>query len=482
MPPSNEHSGEPGSNGGTGPLPIISDGERETVRTTTVDGIDGTVADTDGTVVEVARTPRVRVHDALSTAREEGFDELQRIPVAGLLDQLATAGALFLGEGSPARDASLDPFETYRRRVTEATGLPAGWVETSAHWLAVGLRHAAESLRAQSPTGDLDVYDDPAYTRETTVGLAFTPRVRVLGASMPANDPTVYAWPALALAMKIPVVLRPSSRDPFTAIRLARALLAAGVPPAAVHVLPGDRSVGETICREADHALAFGGAEAVAPFRDDPTVETYGPGESVAILGRDPTDRELDTLARGVLRAGGRACFNLTRIVATDGCDADAVAEGLAARLSNADAGPIHDESTDVSGFVNRETAVEIDGAIEEIEGWDVTAADRSARLVERDGVSRLFPTVLRTDDLVPELPFPFVGVTERDREALPDCLDGAYLAVAIGDDEVERRLVRSPEFRKVYAGGYPASVDLRETHETYLASFCYETTTYDPA
>lgn len=456
-------------------LPVVSDGERETVRSTTVEGIDGPIA-------EVARAPTVRVRDALSTAREAGFDALADVPIAELLDRLATAGVLFLGEGAPSAGDPLEPFETYRRRVTEATGLPAGWVRTSAHWLAVGLRHAAESLRAQSPTGELDVYDDPTYTRETTVGLAFTPRVRVLGASMPANDPTVYAWPALALGMRIPIVLRPSDREPFTAVRLARALLAAGIPPSAVHVLPGDRSIGETICRETDHALAFGGAEAVAPFRDDPTVETYGPGESTAIIGRDPTDRELDTLARGVLRAGGRACFNLTRIVATGDCDPDALAEGVADRLAGADAGPLRDDRTDVPAFVDREAAVRIDDAIAAIDGTDVTAADRETRLVERDGAARLLPTVLRTDELAPEFPFPFVGVTERERSALPDRLEGAYLAVAIGDDDLERRLVRSPAFRKVYGGGYPAGVDLRETHETYLASFLYETTTYDPA
>lgn len=456
-------------------LPVVSDGERETVRTRTIDGLDGPVAD-------VARTPTVRVRDALSTARDGGFDALSDVPIDDLLDRLAAAGALFLGEGAPAAADSLEPFETYRRRVTEATGLPAGWVRTSAHWLAVGLRHAAEALRAQSPTGGLDVYDEPAYTRETTVGLAFAPRVRVLGASMPANDPTVYAWPALALGMRIPIVLRPSNRDPFTAIRLARALLAAGVPPSAVHVLPGDRSVGETICRESDHALAFGGRAATKPFRGDPTVETYGPGESIAILGRDPTARELDTLARGVRRAGGRACFNLTRIVATGGCDPDVVAAELADRLTDVDAGPLHAADTDVPGFVDREAAARIDDAVDTIDGTDLTAADREERLVERAGVTRLLPTVLRTDVLVPEFPFPFAGVTERDRTALPDCLDGAYLAVAIGDDDLEEQLVRSPAFRKVYGGGYPASVDLRETHETYLASFLYETTTYDPA
>jgi len=373
--------------------------------------------------------------------------------------------------------------------------LPAGWVANAGHWLAVGLRHAAESLRAQSPTGGLDVYDDPEYARESTVGLAFAPRVRVLGASMPANDPTVYAWPALALAMKVPIVVRPSDRDPFTAVRLARCLVAAGVPASAVHVLPGDRAVGERIVREADHALAFGSDAAVDPFRGDPTVEAYGPGESVAVVGREPTPGELDSLARGVVRSGGRACFDLTRAVATGDCDADALARELAERLADATVGPLHDTATDVPGFVDGDDATGIDDRVADLPGTDVTARfrdDGEERLVAPDdgedpttslddGAALLRPTVLRTPALVPELPFPFVGVTERDREALPDCLDGAYLGVVVGDAAVEERFVRSPAIRKVYAGRYPATVDLRETHETYLAEFCYETTTYDP-
>lgn len=461
-------------------LPLLSVDERETTRSMTVEGLDGPIC-------EVARTPRIRVHDALETARRDGFDALQEIPVRELLERIATAGQTFLGAGAPAAAADLPPFERYQRRVVAATGMPAGWVRTSAHWLAFGLRHAAESLRAQSPTGELDVYDDPAYVRETDVGLAFTPRVRTLGAMMPANDPAVYAWPALALAMKIPIVFRPSDRDPFTAIRLGRALRSAGIPESAVHVLPGERSIGETVCRESDHALAFGGETAVGQFRDDPSVETYGPGESVAVVARDPTDRELETLARGVTRAGGRACFCLTRIVATGDCDADALANRLAERVVTADAaryGSLHDKRTGVPGST-LERAKQIDDAVDTLSGTDVTAdyrtQDGESRLVERDGIGHVLPTVLRTDELVPELPFQFAGVTRRDADELPHCLEGAYLGVVIGDDDLERRFVRSPGIRKVYGGRYPAAVDLRETHETYLASFLYETTTYDP-
>ncbi|MFB6074754.1 MAG: aldehyde dehydrogenase family protein [Haloarculaceae archaeon] len=454
-------------------LPVVSGGERETIRSDAVEGVDGRVAD-------VARAPRIRAREAVETAREEGFDALAAVPIRDLLDRVADAGRRFEGIGP----SDLAPREAYERRVARATGLPVGWVHDSAHWLGFGLRNAAASLRAQSPTADLDPYDDPAYTRETTVGLAFAPRVRVLGAVLPGNDPAVAAWPALALAMKVPVVVRPSRRDPFTPVRLARALLAAGVPESAVHVLPGPRAVGETVVRESDHALVFGGDAATDPYRDDPAVETYGPGRSVAVVARDPTERELETLARGVTRTGGRACFALSRVVAVGDCDPDDLAERLAPRVAAATDGPVTDPVTDVPAFPDVERARAVDARADEA-GRDATAAHREGpRLREHGDHARLAPTVVRASSLVPELPFPFAGVTGHDgdpRDLLAD-LGRAYLGVVVGSARYERAFVRSPRVRKVYGGAYPPGVDLRETHETFLAEFLYETTTYDPS
>lgn len=451
-------------------VPLVSNGETETVRTRRVDGIGGPVAD-------VSRSPRVSARDALETARDEGFDVLQSMPVRELLDVLGDASLRFEGIGLPA---GTDDARAYERRVARATGLPVGWVRVSMHWLAYGMRHAAETLRAQSPTGGLDIYDDPAYTRERNVGLAFTPRVRVLGAVMPGNDPAVYAWPVIALAMKVPVVLRPSDRDPFTAVRLARALLDAGLPPTAIHVLPSERDVGDTVCREADHAMIFGDEATLEPYRDDRAVETYGPGNSVAVVARHPTERELDTLARGIVRAGGRTCFNLTRIVATGGCDPDALAEALARRVDRARLGPINDLATDVPAFPDPDLAQQVVDRVSALGDVMAPCLD-GPQLVERDGATVLRPTVLRAPELVPELPFPFAGVTRLDANVILDRINRAYLGVCIGDDGIERRLVHSPRVRKVYSGRYPAAIDLRETHEEYLASFLYETTTYDP-
>ena len=479
-------------------LPVLSNGERETLDTRTLEGIGGSLAD-------VAQAPRVRIHDAVESAREEGFETLQRYSIRELLEQVADAGRRFEGIGPVGTRAAssvdnaraLSPRRVYEERVARATGLPIGWVHVSAHWLGYGLRHAAETLRAQSPTSRLDVYDDPTYERETTVGLAFAPRIRALGAVMSANDPAVYAWPVLALAMEVPVVLRPLRRDPFTAVRLARALLAAGVPESAVHVLPGPRDVGETIVRENDHSLIFGGENTVAEYQDNPAVEAYGPGRSIAIVARQPTERELDTLARGITRAGGRTCYNLSRIVAVEDCDADALADALARRVVKVTGGPVTDPETDVPSFLDPEYAQRVVERAADA-GEDVTERYRDGPRytthdscnMGRDGGSpascaRLAPMVVRTAALVEERPFQFAGVIRRDPTGPRDLLsefERAYLGTVVGSDRYERAFAHSPHVRKVHGGAYPPALDLRETHETYLADFCYTTATYDPS
>jgi len=457
-------------------LPLISNGERETLDVRVVEGIGGPLA-------EVSQTPQARVYEAIETARKVGFEALQDLPVRELLDRIADAGRRF--ESIGADTDTLKPRSVYEDRTARSTGLPVGWVRVSAHWLGYGLRHAAESLRAQSPTAGLNVYDDPAYKRETTVGLSFIPRIRVLGAVMPGNDPAVYAWPVLALAMKVPIVLRPSWRDPFTAVRLARALLAAGIPESAIHVLPGPHDVGETVVRRSDHTLLFGSEQAVDNYCDDPTVEAHGPGRSVAIVTRQPTERELNTLARGVTRTGGRACYNLTRVVAVEDCDANDLANALAYRVADTTDGPVVNNETDVPSFPDTERARRVNERADDA-GEDHTARYRNgSRYTAYDNHVRLAPTILRSSSLVDELPFQFAGISQRDPDHPRDLLkelDRAHLGVVVGSESYEEAFARSPRIRKVYANTYPPAPDLRETHETFLADFCYTTTTYDPS
>ncbi|NIV49759.1 MAG: aldehyde dehydrogenase, partial [Gammaproteobacteria bacterium] len=49
-----------------------------------------------------------------------------------------------------------------------------------------------------------------------------------LGAVLPSNSPGVHSLWIPSVALKVPVVLKPGSQEPWTPLRIANALLAAG--------------------------------------------------------------------------------------------------------------------------------------------------------------------------------------------------------------------------------------------------------------
>lgn len=85
------------------------------------------------------------------------------------------------------------------------------------------------------------VYGEIAPTASNALALITREAVGVVGAIVPWNYPLVMsAWKiAPALAAGNSVVLKPSERSPFSAMRLAELALAAGLPPGVLNVVPG---------------------------------------------------------------------------------------------------------------------------------------------------------------------------------------------------------------------------------------------------
>ncbi|MEZ5238898.1 MAG: aldehyde dehydrogenase family protein [Microthrixaceae bacterium] len=93
-------------------------------------------------------------------------------------------------------------------------------------------------------------YGDVIPVQDAGVDLAVREPVGVCALVVPWNFPLlITTWKvAPALACGNPVVIKPASLTPITALLLAEVLLEAGVPPGAVSVLPGPgRSVGEKL-------------------------------------------------------------------------------------------------------------------------------------------------------------------------------------------------------------------------------------------
>ena len=111
------------------------------------------------------------------------------------------------------------------------------------------------------------VYDEIAPTPATALALITREPMGVVGVIVPWNYPMIMAaWklgPALATGNS--VVLKPSEKSPYTALRLAELAVEAGMPPGVFNVVPGyGHEAGEALALHMDvDAIGFTGSTRV---------------------------------------------------------------------------------------------------------------------------------------------------------------------------------------------------------------------------
>lgn len=132
-----------------------------------------------------------------------------------------------------------------------------------AHALAVDVASTARTLAWYGEAID-KLYDEVAPTPRSGLALITREPMGVIGAIVPWNYPMIMAaWklgPALAAGNS--VVLKPSEKSPYTALRLAELALEAGLPEGVFNVLPGfGHEAGEALALHMDvDAIGFTGS------------------------------------------------------------------------------------------------------------------------------------------------------------------------------------------------------------------------------
>jgi acyl-CoA reductase-like NAD-dependent aldehyde dehydrogenase len=133
--------------------------------------------------------------------------------------------------------------------------------------LAVDVPATARALRWYGEAID-KVYGEVAPTAPDALALITREPVGVVGAIVPWNFPMIMAaWKiAPVLAAGNSLVLKPSEKSPFTALRLAELALEAGVPVGVFSVVPGfGHTAGKALALHMDvDAIAFTGSTATA--------------------------------------------------------------------------------------------------------------------------------------------------------------------------------------------------------------------------
>lgn len=420
---------------------------------------------------------------------------LAALPVADLVALAGRAAEHFLHDTLP-----LDPFEgtsqspdDYVAHVSATTGMPFANVRRNMAKVHGVLSKVEEVLGGLMRGVDLSVVDTGIGQADGRM-VSFYPRADALGIVLPSNSPGVHSLWAPATVLKMPLVLKPGSAEPWTPYRIIQAWIKAGLPREVFGYYPTDHAGGHEILLRTGRGMVFGDVASTKRWESDPRVEVHGPGYSKVVIGPDMADdwaRHLDVIVESISNNGGRSCVNASGVWVTK--HGDAIAEALAERLAavaprtaddpQAVLAPFADPSVParISAMIDAElNAVGPDGAMA-TPARDVTARYRGAsRVVEHAGGTYLLPTVVRCDRAHSlanrEFLFPYASVVEVDARDLPACLGPTLVATVITADQAfANPFVASPHVDRLNLGAISTTqIGWDQPHEGNLFEHLY--------
>lgn len=355
-------------------------------------------------IAGVARAGEDDVQEAVAQAREHLRAPTPAHARAAVLERAARLVA--------------DRAESFARTICLEAGKPIRQARTEVRRCVDTLTFSA--VEARSLGGEVVPMDSSA-PGAGHLGVVLQRPVGVVGAISPFNFPLnlVAHKVAPAIAAGSPVVLKPASATPLSALLLARALSDAGLPAGFLSVVIGGGSdVGNAIVEHPDVPLvSFTGSPEVGWG-----IRARVPRKHVALELGNATpvivaaDADLDLAATKLAASGfthaGQSCISVQRVyVHRDAYDA--FAERFAAAVGELVLGDPMDEATDVGPVIDAD-------AKDRITDWVAAARRGGARVLagggEREGM--IEPTVLA--DIAPDMEVtcrelfgPVVGLAE---------------------------------------------------------------------
>lgn len=418
---------------------------------------------------------------------------LGAMPVAALIEAAHRAADAFVHDTLP-----LDPEsgraqspQGYIEQVTATTGMPWASVRRNMAKVHGVLSRVEEVLSGLTRGLDLSVLDEGVGLHDGHL-LSFFPRADALGVVLPSNSPGVHSLWAPATVLKMPLVLKPGSAEPWTPLRIVQAYVKAGVPAEAFAYYPTDHAGGHEILRSCGRGMVFGDAGTTKRWTADPRVEVHGPGWSKVVIGPDVADEwepYLDLIAESIANNGGRSCVNASGVWVTR--HADRIAEALAARLAQVIPRAAEDPEAVLAPFADPATAHRISTMIDQDLGPDENGSGRAARDVSAaqrghgrvagvHGGTYLLPTIVRCDAdhalANREFLFPYASVVEVPAEQLPACLGPSLVVTCLSNDPAfQRRFVAAPNVDRLNIGPIPTTqIGWDQPHEGNLFEHLY--------
>jgi len=329
---------------------------------------------------------------------------LKKLSVEQLLEISAKAGDLFLNATLPLGDKGhTQSPDDYVRTLSATSGLPHVMIRRTMSKIHLALTGSRTVLNGLTRGLDLGIIDK-GFGSHAGTRCSYFATTQALGLVMPSNSPTVNSLWLPAIALKIPVIIKPGREEPWTPYRLIQAFIAAGCPPEAFGFYPTDHEGAGEILKTCGRALIFGDKSTTVQYANNPAIQIHGPGFSKILIGEDEVERWpefIDLIVSSISDNGGRSCINASAVVTPK--YAAEIADALAQRLGPFAPTSPEDDNAKLSGFANPKMADYIDGAIEQDlktpGAIDVTAKYRDgSRKVTFEGGVYLRPTIVLCD------------------------------------------------------------------------------------
>ena len=420
---------------------------------------------------------------------------LKALPTSKLIEICGKAGDLFLNGTLPVGDRGhTQTADQYVASLSSTSGLPHVMVRRNMAKIHSVVANMPTILNGLTRGLDLSVIDN-GYGDQGGVPVAYHAMTKALGLVMPSNSPAVNSLWLPAIALKIPVVIKPGREEPWTPYRLIQAFIQAGCPAEAFGFYPTDHEGAATILQTCGRALIFGDKNTTAQYASNPGIQIHGPGFSKILIGEDCIEnwREyIDVIAASISENGGRSCINASAVVVPR--YAAEIADALGQKLGPITPTTVDDPEARLSGFANPKMAEYIDGAVTEdlktSGATDVTAKYRDGdRKVVVDGGTYLRPTLVHCESwdhplANREFLCPYASVTEMPQSDMLEKIGDSLVVTAITKDEAFiNDLMDATHIDRLNIGPVPTmKISWDQPHEGNLFDFLYKRRAFEKA
>jgi len=212
---------------------------------------------------------------------------LQECSPAQLIEITRRAGELFLNEAVPmGLEGETQTPQEYIESLSATTGLPHALCRLNMGKVAQVFEQMPQIISGLTRGLNPDVLQRGLGEEDGTL-VSYYPQAEALTVILPSNSPGVNSIWMPAIALGIPVILKPGREDPWTPLRIIQSFIAAGVPEQAFSFYPTDHEGSNALMELAQRALIFGDESTVARHAGNPNVQVHGPGRSKVLIGED---------------------------------------------------------------------------------------------------------------------------------------------------------------------------------------------------